>query len=633
MSEKKGRQYRRFNSEDRIQHWILVLSFAVLAFTGLAQKYSSLFISIKFISFLGGIETVRIIHRIAAVSLMLVVVFHIGVVSYRIFVQRVLPKMIPRSRDISDALKSLQFNLGFAKEKPKFGRYSFDEKFEYWALVWGLVIMIITGYMLWNPIATTHFLSGEFIPAAKSAHGNEALLAILAILIWHLYNVLVRHFNRSMFTGNLSREEMLEFHPLELTEIESDAKTPGEPESIIAKRRRRFIPVYAAVSSLLLLSIFQFVTFEKTALDTINPSVQVTIYAPLTPQPQPSPSPEQTQTSGPVAQNNQALEMMWPFSAHTNKDSLSFRYWDSQDLVNQECSICHSSEGLPSFLISGSTMAQPASSGLSCTTCHNDTSNYTVFDISSVTFPSGASSEGGSNKTNLCITCHMGVESGKEIDIAVASLENDLVDTSLNFVDIHGAAPGATYYGNQAQGGYQYEDRSYTGLHNHTSDFGSCTDCHDSHQLDVNPQTCENCHSRYDASRALTTIRFSTIDYDGDGNISEGMAEEIKSLQDTLYIALQKYASEIAGTDIVYNSQTAPYFFVDLNRNGLGEDEEINITNRYASWTPRLLKAAYNYHYSILDFGGFVHNPHYIIQLLYDSLESLGEDVSNLVRP
>ncbi len=632
MSENKSRPYRRFNREDRIQHWILVLSFAVLAFTGLAQKYSGLFISIKFISLLGGIETVRIIHRIAAVSLMLVVVFHFGVVSYRIFVQRLLPKMIPGSSDISDALKLLKFNLGFTKEKPKFGRYSFDEKFEYWALVWGLLIMIITGYMLWNPIATTHFLSGEFIPAAKSAHGNEALLAILAILIWHFYNVLVRHFNRSMFTGNLSREEMLEFHPLELAEIESGTKTPETPESIMAKRRRRFIPVYAAISSLLLLSIFQFVTFEKTALDTINPLAQVTIYAPLTPQPQPSPSPEQTQTSGPVAQN-QALDLMWPFSTHTNKDALAFRYWDGQGLVNQECSKCHSSGGLPSFLISGTTGSQPPSNGLSCTTCHNDTSKYTVFDLSPVTFPSGVSSESASIESNLCITCHMGVESGNKIDIAVAGIENDVVDASLYFVDIHAAAPGATYFGYVAQGGYQYKDHSYIGLHNHTNEFGSCTDCHDSHQLDVNHAVCESCHSRYDASQALSTIRFSTIDYDGDGNSSEGIAEEIKTLQDYLYVALQKYASETAGSAIVYESRTAPYFFVDLNRNGVGEDEEINITNRYASWTPSLLKAAYNYHYAILDYGGYAHNPKYIIQLLYDSLESLGEDVNNLVRP
>jgi len=631
VSIKKGQQYRRFVSEDRIQHWLLVFSFSVLALTGMAQKYSGSFISIQLISLLGGIETVRIIHRIAATLLMLEVVFHLGVAGYRIFVQHVRPRIFPNTKDISDALKSLQFNLGAVKEKPQFGRYSFEEKFEYWAVIWGLSIMILTGFMLWNPIATTHFFPGQFIPAAKSAHGSEALLAVLAILIWHLYHVLVRHFNRSMFTGYLSREEMLELHPRELAEIESGATTSREPESAIAKRRARFIPVFTAISAFLLLGIFQFITFEKTALDTIDPAIQVTVYAPLTLQP--SPSFEQTPISGFLAQNNQALEMMWPFSAHTNKDAASFRYWDTQGMVDEECSTCHSSEGLPNFVLTGSTLPQPVSNGLFCTTCHNDTSKYTVYDISAVTFPSGAFSEESTADSNLCITCHMGSKSGKEIDIIVAGLENDIVDEDLEFVDIHGAAPGATFYGDEAQGAYQYEDHPYFGLHNHTRDFGSCTDCHDPHQLDVNPEDCENCHSDYDASQPFSSIRFSIIDYDGDGNISEGIAEEIKSLQDYLYIALQKYASETAGSDIVYTSEIAPYFFVDLNRSGGADGEETNLTNRYTSWTPRLLKAAYNYHYTIIDSGGFAHHPKYIIQLLYDSLESLGADVGSLSRP
>ena len=622
MSKKEAQQFLRFDRVVRIQHWLMALSFAVLAFTGLAQKYSGLSVSVQFISLLGGIEAVRIIHRIAAISLMVVVVIHIGVVGLQIFVQRVLPKMLPNWKDFLDALKSLKFNLGVAKEKPSFGRYSFEEKFEYWALVWGLAIMILTGFMLWNPIATTQFLPGQFIPAAKSAHGNEALLALLAILIWHLYHVLVRHFNRSMFTGAISREEMVEFHPLELAEIESSTKPPRDPEIIIAKRRRRFIPVFAAICSLLLFGIYEFVTFEKTALDTISPPVQVTPFSPLPTEP--SPTLGQTQIIPP-------LELMWPVSAHTS--AASFRYWDSQAMVGQGCSTCHSSDGLPSFLSSGSAMPQPISSGLSCTTCHNDTMQFTVFDVSPVVFPSGASSEGTSSESNLCTTCHVGVKSGTEISIVVASLENDTVNPSLEFVDVHGAAPGATMYGSEANGGYQYENLSYFGLRNHSSQFGSCTDCHDPHQLDVNRDICANCHSGYDPSQEPSAIRFSRTDYDGDGNINEGIAEEIKTLQDALLIALQNYASETTGSDIIYNSQVAPYFFIDLNQNGADEEEEINATNRFASWTPRLLIAAYNYHYTLIDSGGFVHNPKYIIQLLYDSLENLEVDVSNLVRP
>ncbi len=81
--------------------------------------------------------------------------------------------------------------------------------------------MIITGFMMWNPIATARFLPGDFIPAAKAAHGGEALLAVLAIIVWHMYGVHIKHFNKSMFTGKISEEEMLDEHPLELADIKA----------------------------------------------------------------------------------------------------------------------------------------------------------------------------------------------------------------------------------------------------------------------------------------------------------------------------------------------------------------------------------------------------------------------------
>ncbi len=71
-------------------------------------------------------------------------------------------------------------------------RYTWEEKVEYWSLLWGTIVMIVTGFMLWNPIATARFLPGEFIPAAQVVHGGEALLAILAVLVWHFYSVHLR---------------------------------------------------------------------------------------------------------------------------------------------------------------------------------------------------------------------------------------------------------------------------------------------------------------------------------------------------------------------------------------------------------------------------------------------------------
>jgi hypothetical protein len=100
-------------------------------------------------------------------------------------------------------------------------------------------------------------------------------------------------------------------------------------------------------------------------------------------------------------------------------------------------------------------------------------------------------------------------------------------------------------------------------------------------------------------------------------------------MQEALYAAIQKYATEKAGGAIVYNGASYPYFFADANANGAIDEGEGN----YATWTPRLLRAAYNYQYVTKDPGAFVHNPKYIVQVLHDSLEDLGADVSAMARP
>jgi hypothetical protein len=150
---------------------------------------------------------------------------------------------------------------------------------EYWAVVWGTVIMILTGFILWNPIATSRLLPGEFIPAAKAAHGGEALLAVLSIVTWHLYNVHVKHFNKSMFSGWLSRHEMEEEHPLELAALESSPVKSVE-SSVLRRRQRLYLPVALLFSLALLVSVYFFVTFEATAITTV-PRQTVEVYAPV----------------------------------------------------------------------------------------------------------------------------------------------------------------------------------------------------------------------------------------------------------------------------------------------------------------------------------------------------------------
>jgi cytochrome b subunit of formate dehydrogenase len=252
-----------------VQHAVLVVSFSVLALTGLSQKYAFARAGETLIAVLGGIEALRVVHRVAAVVLILATLWHLFDVAYRVLVRRSPLSVWPRYQDLRDAMQTVLYNLGRAGSRPRAGRYSFEEKVEYWALQWGNLVMIVTGFMLWNPIATAQLLPGQFIPAAQVAHGSEAVLAVLAIVIWHGYGVHLRHFNRSMLTGTMTESEMREEHPLELEEIQS-GRAPAEPDPARVRHRRRlFLPVATVVALVLLGALYRFVTFEETALPTI----------------------------------------------------------------------------------------------------------------------------------------------------------------------------------------------------------------------------------------------------------------------------------------------------------------------------------------------------------------------------
>jgi hypothetical protein len=165
-------------------------------------------------------------------------------------------------------------------------KFNFGEKFEYWALVWGTGVMIITGFMLWNPIATTNILPGEFIPAAQAAHGGEALLAVLAIIIWHMYNVHIKHFNPSMFTGKLPRHQMEEEHALEMERLDKGGRPWPELDLPVRRRRERnYIIVSVIVGVLILAVLIWAFTFEETALETIDRATREVVVPLATPVP------------------------------------------------------------------------------------------------------------------------------------------------------------------------------------------------------------------------------------------------------------------------------------------------------------------------------------------------------------
>jgi cytochrome b subunit of formate dehydrogenase len=327
------KRYNRFNLPQRIEHFVLIISFSLLGLTGIPQKYASAGISEWVFAVLGGIETVRVIHRISATIFVLQSVYHFILVGYKLFVLRKSATMLPGLKDLIDAIQSFGYNLGFVKKAPKMPRYNFTEKAEYLAMLWGLFLMALTGFMLWNPIATVSLLPGEFIPAAKAAHGGEAVLAVLAIILWHFYNVHIKHWNWAMFKGYLTREQMHEEHGQELEEIEAGKVDPMVSPLEIRRRTFIFAPIAGVIALAGTFAVFLFVTFEQTAITTLPPAERAEVFVPQTPTPiPPTATPRPTIIARPMDPNGS----LGPATT-----------WDGGigALITERCGACHGLSG------------------------------------------------------------------------------------------------------------------------------------------------------------------------------------------------------------------------------------------------------------------------------------------------
>jgi len=326
-------------------------------------------------------------------------------------------------------------------------------------------------------------------------------------------------------------------------------------------------------------------------------------------------------------------EDLWASSGHADKTAEAFNHWNDEeedpDGIPTSCAKCHSTPGFLDFLGEDGTafgvVDNPTEIGtvIECIACHNDTAS----SLTSVTFPSGEAIGGIADEAR-CMQCHQGNSSTPDVDDAIAEadlVDDDTVDEDLGFINIHYYAAAATLYGNVAMGGYQYEGKAYDAKFAHVEEFDTCIRCHDPHSLEVKITSCTTCHTNVVDENDLHDIRTvgSLVDYDGDGNTTEGIYYEIVGLRDKLYSAIQGYATSVVGTGIVYDSQTYPYFFIDTDGDGIADSEEINYGNRYATWTVRLVKAAYNYQVSLKDPGAYAHGGKYIIELIYDSIEDL----------
>jgi cytochrome b subunit of formate dehydrogenase len=232
----------RFDAHQRLQHFLMMSSFIVLALTGLPQKFSDLGVSQWWVSSLGGLETVRMVHRGVGLTMLTDCLYHLAYLSYRIGVQRRMEPlgMIPTLKDLRQAAQSILYYLGLAPEKPRFGRYSYLEKFDYWAVFWGIAMIGSTGLLLIFAVDAARILPGQALSVALTVHSDEAVLAVGWIAVVHLFNVHLAPWafpmNPAIFTGRMSAHRYAEEHPLEWERLASARAEPRPSRGLPAQR-------------------------------------------------------------------------------------------------------------------------------------------------------------------------------------------------------------------------------------------------------------------------------------------------------------------------------------------------------------------------------------------------------------
>ncbi|MDP7385545.1 MAG: cytochrome b/b6 domain-containing protein, partial [Nitrospinota bacterium] len=196
----------RFSRRQRTEHWIIALLFFILVLTGLPQKYPETGWAGWIVWALGGLDIMRWLHRMAGLLFSTFTLYFVGYVVIDTLRGRTALTMVPLPADLKEVYQSLLWYAGL-EARPRSPRFDYREKFEFWGMLFGGLIMVATGMMLYFPLLTARWLPGQFIPAAKTVHSYEALLALMVIVLWHLYNTIFRPsvfpLDRTMIDGKM----------------------------------------------------------------------------------------------------------------------------------------------------------------------------------------------------------------------------------------------------------------------------------------------------------------------------------------------------------------------------------------------------------------------------------------------
>jgi formate dehydrogenase gamma subunit len=226
----------RFSPWRRAEHFAIMVVFILLCLTGLPQKFFEQGWARGTIELVGGVERARWIHRASGLLFAALTIGHLVGAAWLVATRRARLSLVPERKDFTDAIATLKYYLGMAQTQPRFDRFDYRQKFEYWGMVLGSLVVIGTGIVLMWPVMAARYLPGQLIPVSKVAHSNEGLMAFLVIIVWHIYNAHlspdVFPFDSSIFTGRVSVERMRHEHPLEYERLMKDE--PGR-ESTLAK--------------------------------------------------------------------------------------------------------------------------------------------------------------------------------------------------------------------------------------------------------------------------------------------------------------------------------------------------------------------------------------------------------------
>ena len=223
------RLYVRMTLNERIQHASLLISFFLLVLTGFMLRFPDAWwvAWIRSVS-VGAFELRSLVHRIAGIVMIAASVYHLWYILFTKQGRKLVIDLLPRLSDATDAIKVLKYNLGFSTVKPKFDRFSYIEKSEYWALVWGNIVMGVTGFIMWFDNFFMNLYGKLGYDVARTVHYYEAWLAFLAIVVWHIYFVIfnpdVYPMNVAWLKGTITEEEMEDEHALELEKIKAEER-------------------------------------------------------------------------------------------------------------------------------------------------------------------------------------------------------------------------------------------------------------------------------------------------------------------------------------------------------------------------------------------------------------------------